>query len=580
MKFGQPSSKTKTIKSIGLDLGLHTLKAVELTSTEAEVIVTNFAIREIPPPDLEEKDRLGAMGTLIKEMFAESGIKGKSVYISVRGHNVVIRRTALPKMPREEMIEAARWNAREEVLFPLENAAIDCFIMGETEREGVAFYDVLCVIVRSDIIPSIITWVEKAGLKVLGVTIIPLALWDYSQFIDPAQPGQSISYVDMSAERTRVYFISDNLLLFSREIPNGGKNVTAALAGKYETDKGTIIVDDLRAEVLKRTHGFPAEGAQGFTQEGISLQQIRERILPVVSKQMEEVNRSIEYFKNQHKKSKIDKLILSGGAASLSGLYKFLTENLAVEIERCNVLIQCKSAIPGVDEKKAKLVGASLTTAVGLALGRCEKINVLPEIYRTSLKKTLTKLAPFSVIPAVLLILLALSIQIRGKNKAMEARITAKEVEQAQLTKTVVVYKGPMQTLTDLKKARDVLQNTRGQYPSASISPVDSDAIFNLLSEAVEPNTSVSKLAYASAAEGGDNQKSGGENDILLQGNIFGTDDDTLESLTALLDKLNHSPVLAEAKLVVSETLQSDLYTRPGTRFEILLTPAMGGKKS
>lgn len=563
-----------------MDLGFHTLKAVELTSDEAGVTVTNFAIREIPPPDPESKDRLGVMASLIKEMFVESGIKGKSVYISVSGHNVVIRRTALPKMPREEMIEAARWNAREEVLFPLDNAAIDCFIMSETEKEGVEFYDVLCVIVRNDIIPSIIAGVEKAGFKVAGVTAIPMALWDYAQFIDPPLPGQSMSYVDMGAERTRIYFISDNLLLFSREIPNGGKNVTAALAGKYETDKGTVFIDDLRAEALKKTHGFPAEGVQGFTQEGISLQQIRERILPVVTKQMEEINRSIEYFKNQHKKSKIDKLILSGGASSLSGLYKFLSENLGVEIERCNVLIQCKSTVPGIDEKKAKHMGASLTTAVGLALGRCEKINVLPEIYRASLKKTLTKLAPFSVIPAVLLILLTVSVHLRGKTRAMETQIAVKEAEQAQLTKKVVISKGPIQALTDMKKTRDDLRNIRGQYPSASVSAVDSDAIFNLLSDAVDPNTSISKLALAGASEGGDNPKNGGENDILLQGNIFGSDDSTLESLTTLLDKLNHSPVIAEAKLVASDTLQPDLYTRPGIKFEILLAPAGGNKNS
>ena len=573
----------KAIKSIGLDIGFHTLKVVELIADESSFTVSHYAIKEIPSSILALKDRVGPIGELLKEMFAERGIKDKSIYCCVSGHNVVIRRTALPKMPMEELIEASRWNAREEVLFPLETAAIDCYVMGEIEKEGAAYYDILSVIVREDIIPFVVSIAEKAGLRVLGVTAIPLALWDYGNAISPPQADATISYVDMGSERTRIYFVSDNRLLFSREIPNGGKNIAAALAGKYETGKGEVTVDEIRAETIKKTHGFPAENVLGYTQEGIPLKQIRERILPVLTKQAEEMYRSMEYFKNQHKKDKIDKLVLSGGAVSLSGLYKFFSENLGVEIERCNVFMQCKTSLPGIDEKEMKLVGPSLTTAAGLALGKCDKINVLPERYRGSLKKTLIKWAPWSAIPVFMLVLLMMSIHLRGKIKSQEERLAAQEAEQVELQRKVMEAKVPMQTLTDLKKAREELESERNMLPQSPDRSVDIIAVFDLLSRIVPPNTSLSKIAYVAPGAGlGENDnsgkdkksKKGGKAEIALQGNMFGEDEATLETLTSLVGQLNQSPLFAEAKLISSEALAEGVYTRQGIVFEIFLVPA------
>ncbi|MBI4389042.1 MAG: pilus assembly protein PilM, partial [Nitrospinae bacterium] len=104
--------QTGSPDSVGLDIGFHSIKAVELRRVNSGFEVVNFAVREIPKSVLEVKDRSGLIADIIKEMFAERKIVNKNVYLSVSGHNVAIRRTMLPKMPKEEMIEAAKWNAR------------------------------------------------------------------------------------------------------------------------------------------------------------------------------------------------------------------------------------------------------------------------------------------------------------------------------------------------------------------------------------------------------------------------------------------------------------------------------------
>lgn len=598
MKLQLPLASTgKETKSIGLDIGFYAIKLVELHSTSQGHEITHFATKEIPP-NIEKRDRDKAIADLIKEMFAERKIRGHNVYIAVSGHNVVIRRAALPKMPREELIEAARWNAKEDVLFPVDNAAIDSYIMGDIEKEGVILNDVLSVIVRADIIPFVAAIVEKAGLKMLGITAIPIALWDYQNAVSPPAPGTTTCHVDMGAERTRVYFFCDNLLLFSREIPNGGKNITTALAGRYELEKGEVHVDNFRAEAIKMNHGLPAEDSDEKTQEGIPLTEIRERILPVLTKQAEELHRSIEYFKNQHKKDKVHKLVLSGGAIGLRGLYKFFSDNLEIEIERSNPLLQCRNTDSTFSEKDVKTLGPSLTTAAGLAFGRCERINVLPELYRTSLKKTLIKWAPWSGIPAVILLLILASSVLRGNIKALQTQIAEKEGLQARLQQEVIQAKIPQQTLADLKKGKETLEKERDQLPGKNRNAVDIAKVYDLFAQIVPENVALSKITFVSERkipgakkrkaaeekkpEEKDNEQKNEQKkevsespEIFLQGNIFGEDETTLASLTDFLAQLNQSSLFAEVKLQYSEAMPAEIYTQPGIKFEILLTPAM-----
>lgn len=583
--------------SIGLDIGFHSIKAVELVPSASGFELVNFAIREIPKSVLEVKDRSGLIADIIKEMFAEKKILNKNVYLSVSGHNVIIRRTALPKMPKEELIEAAKWNAKEEALFSLEGAAVDCFAMGEVEKEGALYDDLLAVIVRADIIPFMISIVEKAGLKPLGVTVTPIALWDYDRAISPVPPETVTSYVDMGAERTRVYFVADNRLLFSREIPNGGKNVTGALAGEYATGKGTATVDEVRAEVIKKTHGLPPENADGETQEGIPLLEIRERILPVLVKQMEELHRSLEYFKNQYKKDNVHRMILSGGAVGLSGLYKLFSENLGVGIERCNVFMQGKTRLADVADKEVKLLGPSLTAAAGLAVGRCEKINVLPEEYRGSLKKTLIQLAPWSLIPVFILALLIVSVSLRGNIRSQNEKIKAQDAELVQSQQKALDSQAPGKKLAQLKQEKGDLEKELSLLPGMSGNHVDIPELLRELARLAPPNVSFSEVDYAAGDretgdekdkdKGKEKEKSGKAGDnkesessaasqwkVVVQGNIFGDEETVLATLTNLLEEMKRSPAFKEVKLNNSETMDKDLYTQSGIKFEFITVPA------
>ncbi|MFT4579946.1 MAG: type IV pilus assembly protein PilM [Nitrospinales bacterium] len=581
--MGGDSKQKPGQKSIGLDIGFHEIKIVELFRTEKGFQITKFAIKEIPASILQQKDRAALLADLIKKMFADAKIKGRQVYLSITGHNVVIRNATLPKMPDAELADAAKWNAKEDVLFDLEKAVIDNYIMAESEKEGATFYEMLSVIVREDVIDFLVSIAKGAGLQPKGVTVVPIALWDYDAALNEIAPGTVTSYLDMGSERTRIYFVCDGQILFSREIPNGGKNLTASLVGEYELEDGkTAVVDAVRAEQIKKTFGFPAEDADGKTEEGIALSLIREKLEVILTKQITEMDRSIEYFKNQYRKDTVDRLILSGGGVGLSGLYQFLKENLDLEIDRCNPFFQADTEDESISKENMKLYGPSLTAAAGLALGQCDKINILPDKYRPTLKKTLAKLAPIAAVLLIVGSLYAYSSNLRQEIKTQTAALSKEKIELAVIQIQLPLLDKPIKELKNLRKERSKLKKEKKALPGSTSFPFKFYDVYTELALLVDNNTSLSEVTFEKQG-GGEDKKSRrkkkkdkglvkGER-IKLVGHIFGNDFKTQSTLKFLLQDLRNSPVFKDIKLIRSEPLKLGDYNATGLQFELYVFP-------
>ena len=570
-------------KSIGLDIGFHDIKVVELVRTDKGFQITKFAIKEIPASILQQKDRAGLLGDFIKKMFADAKIKGKQVYLSITGHNVIIRNATLPKMPPEELIDAAKWNAKEEVLFDLENAVVDNYIMAESDQDGATFYEILSVIVREDVVDFLVSIAKEAGLQPKGVTVVPIALWDYDAALNKIDPQTVTSYVDMGSERTRIYFVCDGHILFSREIPNGGKNLTASLVGEYELEDGkTAIIDAVRAEQIKKTFGFPAEDADGKTEEGIPLSLIRAKLEPILEKQVTEMDRSIEYFKNQYRKDSVDRLILSGGGVGLSGLYQYLKANLDLEIDRCNPFFQTDNEDESISKENMKLYGPSLTAAAGLALGQCDKINILPEKYRPSLKKTLAMLAPIAAVLLIAGALYGYSSNLRQEIITKKAALGDKKIALAMLQIQAPELEKPAKELKALRKKREKLKDKKKSFPGATPFPFKFSDVYDEIALIVQDNVSLSEVTFSK--QGSENKKksknkkkkssdSTQSERIKVVGHIFGSDLKSQNTLRYLLQDLKSSPVFEDIKLIRSDALVAGEYNSPGLQFELYIFP-------
>ena len=78
------------MNSIGLDIGTHSIKLVELRHTTNGVFLNNFAVKELPLQPSGEESAGGVIAEKIKELFQEKNIKGKKVTIGIHWNKGMI----------------------------------------------------------------------------------------------------------------------------------------------------------------------------------------------------------------------------------------------------------------------------------------------------------------------------------------------------------------------------------------------------------------------------------------------------------------------------------------------------------
>lgn len=570
-------------KAIGLDIGSTAIKVVEVKPKGDGFQIIKFAHRPIPP-EIQEND--AKITDMIRDLFQSSGIKNKKVYLAVSGSNVAIRRTTLPKMPPAELPEAIKWDAQEEIIFPLDNAVVDYYITGEKMEAGSPFLDMVTVIAEGEFIRRQVHLVKNAGLHLLGINAFPLALMAYDNTVSQTKEGGEVTgYIDMGAERTRIYFAAGGDLLFFREIPSGGQNVTEALMQPFEDMEGRrIVVEESRAIEIKMEHGLPEEGAAGGTSEGITFDELFDRMLPVLNKQAEELYRSVEYFKNMFKRDDISRLTVSGGAGGLKGFYRFLSEMLELRIEQFNPLLQSNPPVTGVSEEEAQMLGPSLTAATGLGIGACDKINLLPEEFRPSIKKDLIKLARVAIVPLILIGLVLFTGQMRSKVKDRETELQSARQQLSQLQQSLARLEAPKQELARLEAQKMRLQTKIGEMPLGSEKGIDFPKIFKELARRMPSNASLEKVSYLPAFYEGNNEDEDDENTsglslLNMEGQVFGDEVKALDTLEKLMARLEKSFLFSRIQLIETVELDGSRYSEAGLKFKLIGFPAERGQE-
>ncbi|HUU41436.1 MAG TPA: pilus assembly protein PilM, partial [Desulfatiglandales bacterium] len=173
---------TKT--SIGLDIGSHSIKLVELRHTTKGVFLTNFAVKELP-----SEQGAGVIAEKIKELFQEKNIKAKKVTLGISGAQVAIRHIRLPSMPKKELKEAVRWEAGKFISFPPDRAIVEYQLLDEVIEEGVKKLGLMVTAAERNFIENQLSVIKEAGLEAAGISTIPHALWHCMQMIPEANKG-------------------------------------------------------------------------------------------------------------------------------------------------------------------------------------------------------------------------------------------------------------------------------------------------------------------------------------------------------------------------------------------------------
>lgn len=344
---------TGTKKLVGLDIGSSSLKLAEILSTSHGHVLNSF--KQVPVPKgvivdgaLEDPS---ALASLIKELFRNSGCKGKGIVTSLSGNSVIVKKVTLAQMEEKELRDLIRDEAGKYLPFDnMDDVHYDFQILGDNEYNPNQM-DVIIVAAKKSDVNSYVDSITSAGLSVTIMDVDSFALETMYEANYDFEENEIVVIVNIGANITNINVIKGGMSIFTRDFTSAGNTITEGLQEKYR-------VSAEEAERMK------IEGASGEQENADLKNAILECAEPICS----EIERSVDYFRSTFGGDYIKHVYLSGGSSRIAGLTSHLSQRLNIETELINPLLKIsynKKKIDAEGIENIKTVGA---VSIGLGL--------------------------------------------------------------------------------------------------------------------------------------------------------------------------------------------------------------------
>lgn len=535
---------------IGLDLGSYWVKALELNLTKTGREIKGLAKKELPPEMRQGERDPRALSKLIKECLSEGGISARDVVIMVSGPQVFIRRITMPPMPEEDLAEVIPFEATKHVSFPVDQLTVDYIIVGEKEVEGIKNLDILLVAIPREIVESEIAVVRAAGLRPVAVTVAPMVLWKAFQLSGQEAEAKVIAMLDIGHERTTISLLNNGLLEFMRTINVSGDEFTKSLMTipvVREGEGGRALTYE-EAETIKLEHGFPPPSETGTTGDGVALNQISMLMGPVLEKLLGEVRTSFDFYVTEFQVPGVDKIVLSGGSASLKGLKEYLFGDLGIEVALADPF-QGVDFAKEMSEDDVTDLAPAFVMPMGLAAWNKGDLSLFRK--KKVAKKDLGLIKALGVPPGVAaLIVICLYFYLSSKLADVKAELDKKTQEFASLS--------PMSTAAmALSGKRRKLKAEIYYLPQALSESVDSAGILEEIRRAIPDNTRLEQIYVVPQP---------GKKLIRIYGTAFFLGEKG-PSMSDFMAALKESPLFNDVRMLSLE--EDKNYTVNGLRFQL-----------
>jgi type IV pilus assembly protein PilM len=162
-------------KVVTVDLGTSTLKfAVFGVGRGGGLTLLAFEVAELGLDPNKEEDRAKFITPTLAKLCKQHKIKGGDVLLSISGQSVFMRFVKLPPVDPAQVEQVVKFEAQQNVPFPLEEVTWDYQMMPNRSSGNEA--EAVIVAIKKDVIEAEVEAVERVGVKVRRVDVAPFAL--------------------------------------------------------------------------------------------------------------------------------------------------------------------------------------------------------------------------------------------------------------------------------------------------------------------------------------------------------------------------------------------------------------------
>lgn len=354
--------KTKSQKSLGVDIGTKVIRAVEISGKKGKLVLENYGEVNLDVACKEffrsfDKKNLNPsvdnISAALKAIIEETGIKTRKVIFSLPDFATFFTTFELPPMSKKEIASAIGFEARKYIPLPLSELVLDWQLMGK-ETVPEKNIRVLVMAVPKIIVEQYKTIAEQAGLELTALEAEAMAL--KRAVVGENDPTSCL--LEIGFQSTNINIIDGGFMKMSFSFDMAGKDLTYSLSETLNIPTGD-------AEEIKKKQGLKID------EEG----NISHVLIPILSVISERTRKVIDDFESKEGK-RIEKIVIAGGTSMMPGILEYFTQSLNQDEPQPRVVEIAKPfsklAYPPILDKKMDEINSTYAIALGEALRKFE----------------------------------------------------------------------------------------------------------------------------------------------------------------------------------------------------------------
>ena len=292
------------------------------------------------------------LAALLREKLVDTSFR--YVALALPEEKGFVRTIRIPQVAPEELREAISLQLEEYVPLPPEETSFAYHVLPETIPQTM---DVLIAAYPTQLITLYRDTMNQAEFIPVSLEIESQAI--ARSIIPVMEEKDAILVIDIGLTRTSFLFAKNGYTQLTSTIPIGGNTM-------HESIMKALSVPEAKAEQLKKDYGM------GHSKEG---KQVYDALLPLITSMQNEIQRRVEFWREEmhkEKKSKetseLNHIYLCGREANLIGLPQYLSTQLQTPVSLPNVWINAlpnQQVVPEIEFRDS----LGYATSIGLALG-------------------------------------------------------------------------------------------------------------------------------------------------------------------------------------------------------------------
>lgn len=334
-------------KSVGVDVGVSSVKVVELSSFFRKIRLKNYARLEAVDPyrkpfrtfhDQSLFLSVDKVVEALRDSFMKAEIQPKKIVFAVADFLTFFTTFDLPPMKKEELEMAVQFEAEKHIPLPLNKVNLDWEVIEGAKKEN-SPNKILVVSIPNEVVEQYQQIAQKLNLA--DFVLEPETFSLHRLF---SKGDEIICLVDIGAQSTAITIGWAKVVSASHSLDVSGQQMTEVLRDYLKTDEQT-------AEKIKRDQGL------------IGSSEIFSALEPLMQNLVKGIQDTIQ---SSSVGPKVGRVVLTGGSSKMPGLIDYLKKYLKLPVMKGDPFANI--GYPRPLQSKLKEIGPFLSVAIGASL--------------------------------------------------------------------------------------------------------------------------------------------------------------------------------------------------------------------